>query len=149
MKGETPPLLVDVDLSLDFLDLSPGTTDPGHAACLPYAYIEDEGHRLILHRRLAESVSLNEVKALRDELTDRYGKPPLPALRLLRLTELRILAAQKKIGRIEASDGKIFLYPINTRTPLNIRNRLPVLKGKTADSLLTSIINAVGSITRD
>jgi len=139
---------VDVDLSLDFLDLSPGTADPEHAACLPYAYIEDEGHRLILHRRLAETVSLKEVKALREELADRYGKPPPPALRLLRLTELRILAAQKKIGRIETSGGKIYLYPANTRAPILIRNQIPRLQGKDADEMLSVIAKTVGWVTQ-
>ena len=143
MKGESPPLLVDVDLTLDFLDFSPGTSDPARAACLPYDYIEDEGHRLILHRRLAEAVTPKEVKALRDELADRYGKPPPPALRLLRVTELRILAAQKKIGRIEASAGKAYLYPANTRAPLLINKRIPSVTGKNADDMLKSIIKTV------
>ena len=147
MKGEPPPLLVDVDVSLDFLDLSPGTTDPRHAACLPYAYIEDEGHRLITHRRLAEAVTPDEVEALRDELSDRYGKPPAPALRLLRLTKLRILAAQKKIGRIETSDGKIYLYPTKTRAPLNIHHRIPRLTGKDAEGKLNAIIRTIGLLT--
>jgi transcription-repair coupling factor (superfamily II helicase) len=146
MKGESPPLMVDVDVSLDFLDFSPGTVDLENAACLPYAYIEDEGHRLIIHRRIAEAVSLNEVKALRDELTDRYGKPPTPALRLLRITELRILAAQKKIGRIETSDGKIYLYPAATRAPININNRIPRLTGKNADGKLACVIKTVRSV---
>ena len=146
MKGEAPPLLVDVDVSLDFLDLSPGSPDPKRAACLPYAYIEDEGHRLTLHRRLAETVSPQEVKALREELADRYGKPPPPALRLLRVTELRILAAQKKLGRIEASDGKLYLYPANTRTPHLIHNHIPRLNGKNADAMLSAIIKTVEMI---
>ena len=148
MKGEPPPLYVDVDLTLDFLDLSPGTADTEHAACLPYGYIEDEGHRLIIHRRLAEAVSPAEVKALRDEMADRYGKPPAPALRLLRLAELRILAAQKKIGRIETAGGKVFLYPAMTRAPLNFHNRIPRLTGADTDSMLASVIKTVKAIEK-
>ena len=146
MKGEAPPLLVDVDMSIDFLDLSPGTADPDRAACLPYGYVEDEGHRLIIHRRLAETLSLKEVKALREELADRYGKPPPPALRLLRLAEIRILAAQKKIGRIETSDGKIYLYPSTTRTPLLLHNHIPRLHGKNADAMICAILNTVKAV---
>ena len=107
MKGEAPPLLVDVDLALDFLDFSPGAIDPESSACLPYAYVEDEAHRMILHRRIAEAVHVKEVRALHEELKDRYGKPPAAVLRLLRLAELRVQAAQKKIGRIETRENKV------------------------------------------
>jgi len=146
MKGETPPLLVDVDVSLDFLDLSPGTINPARSACLPYDYIEDESHRLIIHRRLAEAASLQEVKALRDEFADRYGKPPAPVLRLLRITELRILATLKKIGRIEASNGRIHLYPANSRIPLLCNNRIPRLNKGSAEALLDAIISVVRNV---
>ena len=95
LKGETPPLLVDVDLALDFLDFSPGAVDPGSSACLPYAYVEDEAHRMILHRRIAEAVAVQEVRALRDEVTDRYGKPPpagiVPDATIATLAELPAL----------------------------------------------------------
>ena len=143
LKGEKPPLLVDVDLEIDFLDLSPGTLDPDRSACLPYAYVEDEAHRMILHRRLAETTTLKEVRALHGELADRYGKPPAPVLRLLRLTELRVQAAHKKIGRIETRDGKIHLYRFRERSPLLINNRLPLLKGNTPEQWLDAIFNAL------
>jgi len=146
LKGETPPLLVDVDLALDFLDLSPGAVDPERSACLPYGYVEDEAHRMILHRRLAEAVNMKEVQTLRDELADRYGKPPSAVLRLLRLTELRILAARKRLGRIEAREGRLYLYRSRERAPLLHRGRLPVLTGQTADALLSAVFRAVQAV---
>ena len=146
LKGEAPPLLVDVDLALDFLDFSPGAIDPDSSACLPYAYIEDEAHRMILHRRIAEAVAVKEVKALRDELTDRYGKPPPAVLRLLRLTELRVLAAQKKIGRIETSENKIHFYKQRERSPLLVKSHLPVLKGKDAEQRLACVFRALEAL---
>lgn len=139
LKGETPPLLVDVDLALDFLDFSPGAIDPDRSACLPYAYIEDEAHRMILHRRIAEAVTLKELRTLRGELADRYGKPPAAVLRLLRLAELRVLAAQKGLGRIETRENKIYLYKQRDRTPLLVKGHLPALKGKDAEQRLTAL----------
>ncbi len=146
LKGEAPPLLVDVDLALDFLDFSPGAIDPDSSACLPYTYVEDEAHRLILHRRIAEAVAVKEVRSLSAELTDRYGKPPASVLRLLRLAELRILAAQKRIGRIETSENKIHLYRQRERSPLLIKGRLPLVKGKDAEQRLTSVFHALQAL---
>ena len=145
-KGEAPPLLVDVDLSLDFLDFSPGTIDPDSSACLPYAYVEDEAHRMTLHRRIAEAVAVKEVHTLQAELADRYGKPPPAVLRLLRLAELRVLAAQKKIGRIETRENKIHFYPQRERSPLLVKGHLPLLKGKTAAQRLTSVFHALQAL---
>ncbi len=146
LKGDAPPLLVDVDLALDFLDLSPGTVDPDRSACLPYAYVEDEAHRMILHRRLAEAVTAKEVRALRGELADRYGKPPEAVLRLLRLAELRVQAAQKKIGRIETRDNKVYLYRQRERSPLLVKGHLPVLKGNDAEQRFACIFRALEAV---
>ncbi len=143
LKGEAPPLLVDVDLALDFLDLSPGAIDPESSACLPYAYVEDEAHRMSLHRRIAETVTAKEVRLLRDELADRYGKPPQAVLRLLRLAELRVLAAQKKIGRIETRENKVYLYKQRERQPLLVKGHLPILKGKDAEQRLASVFQTL------
>ncbi|MEI6646024.1 MAG: transcription-repair coupling factor [bacterium] len=140
MKGELPPLLVDVDLALDFLDYSPGTIDVERSACIPYHYVEDEGHRMIIHRRLAEAVLPQEVEALKIELTDRYGKPTKPILRLLRITELRIHAAERHIGRIETHEGKVYIYPSISRNPITFNNHIPLLKGRNAEEKIVGII---------
>jgi len=143
LKGEKPPALIDVALTLDFIELSPGSADSATAASLPYDYIEEEAHRMVLHRRVAEASSSKELRSLRSELADRYGKPPAAVLRLLRLAELRVAAAAKHIGRIETRDNKIFIYRRRERAPLLTGNRLPKLRGKNADTKLTSIFTAL------
>jgi transcription-repair coupling factor (superfamily II helicase) len=143
LKGELPPLLVDVDLALDFLDYSPGTIDVERSACIPYDYVEDEGHRMIIHRRLAEAVSTQEVDALKVELTDRYGKPAKPILRLLRITELRIQAAERHIGRIETREGKIYIYPSASRNPVTIQNHIPLLKGRNSEEKIACTLKTL------
>jgi transcription-repair coupling factor (superfamily II helicase) len=148
LKGELPPLLVDVDLSLDFLDYSPGAIDTTQSACIPYHYIEEEGQRMILHRRLAEAISKQEVDQLSKELADRYGKLPLSVLRLLRVTELRIAAAQKEIGRIETREGKIFIYPAGSRIPVTLQHAIPLLKGNTPEEKITCIIKSLPQARR-
>ncbi len=146
LKGEAPPLLVDVELALDFLDQSPGTVDPARSACLPYAYIEDEAHRMGLHRRIAEAVAVEEIRVLREELKDRYGRPPPAVLRLLRLAELRVAAAQRRVGRIETCEGKIRLFRARERAPLLVRGRLPPLKGRDAEQKLACVFEALRAV---
>ncbi|MDD4101526.1 MAG: transcription-repair coupling factor, partial [Kiritimatiellae bacterium] len=143
LKGEKPPVLVDVGLTLDFIDLSPGSADSAAAACLPYDYIEEEAHRMTLHRRVAEASTAKELRSLRTELSDRYGKPPNAVLRLLRLAELRVTAAAKRVGRIETRDNKIFIYRQRDRTPLLVQGHLPRLAGKTSDEKLSAIFAAL------
>ncbi len=143
LKGEAPPLLVDVDIQLDFIDLSPGSGDPARAACLPYSYIEDEAHRIAFHRRVAEASTGADIRALRAEMADRFGRLPPPAGRLLRLAELRVAAAVHRIARIEVRDGKVGLYRAHSRQTLLIRNRSPHLTAASADQKIAQLITWV------
>ena len=144
MKGEKAPVLVDVDLRLDFIDLSPGAPDPARSACLPYQYVEDEPQRFVLHRRLAEVVNAAEIRRLRTELTDRYGKPPPPAVRLLRLAELRVRAAGRGISRIETRENRVWIF-LRSRPhdPQLVRGHLPPLTGRTVDQQLATLFRLV------
>ena len=110
LKGEAPPMLVDVSINLDFLDFSPGTADPETGACLPYDYVEEDAQRMAFHRRLAETSSLAAVRKLRVELADRYGRLPRAAQRLVKLAEFRVLCAQSRVSRLDVRNGKAVFY---------------------------------------
>jgi transcription-repair coupling factor (superfamily II helicase) len=101
---------------------------------------------MILHRRIAEAVHVKEVRALLEELKDRYGKPPAAVLRLLRLAELRVQAAQKKIGRIETRDNKVYFYRQRERSPLLCKGHIPALKGKDAEQKLASLFQTLQAL---
>jgi transcription-repair coupling factor (superfamily II helicase) len=143
LKGEKPPLLVDVELLLDFIDLAPGAPDPAAAACLPYAYVEDEPQRFALHRRLAETADEADVRRLRAEMADRYGPPPPPAVRLLRLAGLRIRCARRGLARIEVRGDRAWLFRGRGREPLLAGGRLPRVAGRTADQKLAALFRIV------
>ena len=130
LKGEAVPALVDVELSLDFIDPSPGANGPSSAA-LPYGYIEDDAQRMNVYRRLAEAVSPHEIAALRGELADRYGPLPPAAARALRLAALRILAANHALAKVEAASGLLTLYARLNHAPLRGFVRLPIPDGST------------------
>jgi transcription-repair coupling factor (superfamily II helicase) len=65
-------------------------------ARLPEDYIRENSLRLEIYHRLGETITLEEVDALFEELKDRFGKPPLPAVWLYHLSRIRTLAAQKR-----------------------------------------------------
>ncbi len=65
-------------------------------ARLPEDYIRENSLRLEIYHRLGETITLEEVDALFEELKDRFGKPPLPTVWLYHLSRIRTLAAQKR-----------------------------------------------------
>ncbi len=135
LKGEAIPNLVDVELSFDFLDTSPGAVGPD-AAAIPYDYIDDEAQRMNVYRRLAEAISSDELKTLENELADRYGPLPDAARRTFRLAHLRIHAAEKQLARIETRQGLLTFYAKLNRAPIRGFSRL-VLPETHADNILT------------
>ncbi|MCL1887318.1 MAG: transcription-repair coupling factor [Kiritimatiellaeota bacterium] len=147
-RGEAPPALVDVTLALDFVNLSPSLPDDASAASLPYSYVEDEPHRVALYRRLAEASEAGEVRALRGEMRDRFGPLPAPVLRLLRMNEIRVLAARRGLRRVEASDGKVRLFRDLSRDPVLINNRLPALKPAPASDMLDALFRIVEKLPK-
>jgi transcription-repair coupling factor (superfamily II helicase) len=68
---------------------------------IPESYIKDIDQRLSAYRRLARMTELKEVADLREELTDRYGKPPAEAIHLLLKIMLKILATKAGVRRLD------------------------------------------------
>ena len=108
MKGETLPLVVNVDINFDFIDHAPGTVSD-HLAAIPGEYIEDENHRINAYRSLASSSSLKDIIHIEETFRDRYGPIPEPLRRLLMISRIRVLAAQQQIQSIEVKDKKIMM----------------------------------------
>lgn len=105
-KGEKPPRMAHVEMQLTFLQLSPHATGDAQAA-LPYTYIEEEGMRVRLYRRIAALVEMEEITALREELRDRFGPPPQPVERLLKIATIRIQAAERDVAQILTKKDQI------------------------------------------
>ena len=61
-------------------------------ALLPEIYCNDVHERLVLYKRLANCDSAEELEAMQEELVDRFGRPPEPALALLACHRLRLVA---------------------------------------------------------
>ncbi|WP_189932841.1 transcription-repair coupling factor [Streptomyces sulfonofaciens] len=83
---EEPPLEVKIELPVD--------------AHVPHDYAPGERLRLQAYRAIASANSEEDVKAVREELTDRYGKLPEPVENLLLVAGLRMLARACGVGEI-------------------------------------------------
>ena len=137
LKGENVPDLVDVTLNLDFLDFSPGSADAEtDGACLPYDYVEDEAQRMDFHKRLAETATLPDVKRLKSELADRYGRLPKAAARLVKLAEFRVLCAQARVSRLDVRDGRAVFYRVGSRDPAFVGR----VMGNTPEKKISSLV---------
>ena len=64
------------------------------AALLPDTYVSDDAAKLDLYRRLARSQSGSEIESLREEMADRFGRPPAEAEALIALTQLRVIGGR-------------------------------------------------------
>jgi transcription-repair coupling factor (superfamily II helicase) len=76
------------------------TVDLPWAAYLPRDYVAGQRLRIEVYRRLARVRRRDRLEDFRQELRDRFGPPPAPAEWLLRLAELRLLAAGCKVATV-------------------------------------------------
>jgi len=83
LKGQplpTPPMRCHVELAVD--------------AYIPRGYIPSDRQRLEIYRRLRMCHSIEEVKELADDLRDAFGPVPSIVDRLIKMTEIEILAGK-------------------------------------------------------
>ena len=84
-------------------------------AFLPEDYVEDAASKMEIYKKLAAAESNMEIDALQAELQDRFGKLPEPALGLMQLGKIKVLAqsfgfksvmqnAERFVVRVEDSD---------------------------------------------
>ena len=76
------------------------TIDLPWPAYLPRDYVPGQKLRIEVYRRLARVRRLERLEDFRQELRDRFGPLPEPAEWLLRLAELRLLAAHWQVATI-------------------------------------------------
>jgi len=79
-------------------------------ALLPEAYCSDVHERLTLYKRMANCEAREALDALREELVDRFGLPPEPALALLECHALRIAARPLGVARIDVTHEAALLH---------------------------------------
>jgi transcription-repair coupling factor (superfamily II helicase) len=74
----------------------------GLPVLIPDTYISDLDVRMNLYHRLGDMKDLAEVESMRAELLDRFGSYPIEVENLLITVELKIMAKEVNIERLEA-----------------------------------------------
>ena len=106
------PLVEEADLRVEI------PVDAG----LPHDWVSDEHQRLDLYKRIAAVRDAAGVRAIRDELVDRFGALPAPAERLLAVTALK--AAMRRWGVTElviSGTGRLRAQPVELKDSQQVR----------------------------
>lgn len=134
LQGKKVPPIIDASVDLDFLDRSPGGGAAENAAFIPYNYVDDENLRVKLYGRLSSLATEAEVRELKKEFTDRFGKLPPAVKNLFEIARIRIAAAQAGVQSVRVSEERIIL--MRNGEAIMPESRYPRLKaGKTAERL--------------
>ncbi|MFQ3549379.1 MAG: transcription-repair coupling factor [Armatimonadota bacterium] len=104
LKGEevTEIILPPVELPVD--------------AFIPNNYMPTEAHRILFYKKMASVQTVDDVKAVQDELEDRFGDPPAPVWNMLAILRLRIRCYEIGISSIN-----IFQNQINVNFATGVR----------------------------
>ncbi len=98
-KGETSEEKTECTISVN--------TD----AYLPDSYIPSSAQRMALYKKISHIETARDVEDLYDELCDRYGEPPSPALFLLDISLLRARASACGITAITQDANEVRILP--------------------------------------
>ncbi len=69
-------------------------------AYIPEGYVPSEAQKISLYKRISGVKSIDEIDEMREEMTDRFGAPPLPARRLLEVMRVRALGVDAGAKRV-------------------------------------------------
>ena len=94
------------------MDLDDVNIDIAIDARIPEDYIEDESVRLTTYQRIAEARTGKALRAIVDELLDRFGEVPDSVMQLVDLVALRHRAGAAGITAIVERDGDIIIRPV-------------------------------------
>ena len=82
-------------------------------AHLPTDYVDSERLRLDIYRRLADAASYEVLTEIEEELVDRFGPLPMPAMELIAVASLRLLAKNLEIADISMVGKNLRLSPVD------------------------------------
>lgn len=76
---------------------------------IPHAYMPDQSDRLSFYTTLFTLVKIEELDEIRDEMRDKFGKPPLVVERLIQAAVLRYYASFALLERIIIQKQKLII----------------------------------------
>jgi len=113
--------------------------DTDVSAFVPSDYVPYEAAKIDVHRRIAAARAPGELRALGDELRDRFGPPPEPVEALLTIQRARIEVAREGARSLVLRGGRIVADPLELDSERvgRLRERLPGAIYSSRESTLT------------
>ncbi|UCD94435.1 MAG: transcription-repair coupling factor [Candidatus Zixiibacteriota bacterium] len=97
LKGEEVPRMPDTKLEID-LDI-----------LIPEYYVDIKQQKVEIYQKIANARTLDEIEKLRDDVEDRFGKPPEPVNNLFEAAAVRISAFANEINKVHVRIGGVEL----------------------------------------
>lgn len=121
---------------------------PG-SAIIPENYVPEIRDRIDLYRRLNRVTTIDESDSLRSEITDRFGKLPMPVERLILCSKIRVEAWPHGIRTIKISEGPEGQYVAFTFVSIDLISQLrEQLKSRSIDLRVINQTKAVITIPK-
>ena len=113
--------------------------DTDVSAFVPSDYVPYEAAKIDVHRRIAAARAPGELRALRDELRDRFGPPPEPVEALLTIQRMRIEIARDGGRSLILRGGRIVAEPLelDSERVARLRDRVSGAIYSSRESTLT------------
>lgn len=113
-------------------------------------YIDDAMHKIEIYQRIASIRDEEQIKSLVDDLTDRFGTPSIPVMRLLEVSRIKNCARHLGIRTIVEKNNMIELtltedHPVRPEQFLAVKN----FYGKRLQFLPTQYILRLQGIKRE
>ena len=90
-------------------------------AHIPTEYLPSERLRLDIYRRMADSASQEDLDAIGEELIDRFGALPQPAVDLFSVAALRVMAKQLGLTEVVLQGKFLKLSPLVLPESISLR----------------------------
>lgn len=132
LQGEIPSTVTDVKMEFPV------------DARLPEEYINEVGLRMEIYQRLGEAFTWEDIDVIWEEVKDRFGVPPEPALWLYHLTRIRVNAALK--GYTLLKQDKLSLYTEQQKGKDQTVRKVMLPLAKTPADLEASVLKAIEAV---
>ncbi len=115
---------------------------------MPDTWLPDASQRLAAYRRLASVRDASELHTRVDELIDRFGRLPPEAQTLVETLELRVLAIDLGLRKVEQGPAavKLVLHP---QGRLQVDALLPLINAPRSRFRLTPEVALIRPLNRD
>jgi transcription-repair coupling factor (superfamily II helicase) len=94
-------------------------------AHIPEDYVDSERLRLEAYQKLSAASSptapAEQIDQVLEELTDRYGEPPVPVQNLIAVSRLRWRAQQAGLGEVVAMGSNLRVAPVDLADSIQVR----------------------------